>query len=133
MSPQPSSLPVASSSPAFINHPAPIADHTGERFIIMGGGKGAAAIEPWVACDELFRMDRAATVAWIASGELISIAKVIAFDLDNRTCRDATDEIAREVMTAWADDGEPLSDWQYEFVEMHVGLAAAAAFGRRAA
>lgn len=132
MSPQPAALPVAS-SPAFINHAAPIADHTGERFIIMGGGKGPAAIEPWVACDELFRMDRAATVAWIASGELTSIAHVIAFDLANRSCRDATSEIAREVMTAFADDGEPLSDWQYAFVELHVGIVAANAFGRRVA
>lgn len=127
-----STLPVAS-SPSFINHAAPIADHSGERFIIMGGGKGPASIEPWVACDELFRMDRAATVSWIASGELTSIARVIAFDLSNRSCRDATSEIAAAVMTAWADDGEALSDWQFEFVEMHVGFVAANAFGRRVA
>lgn len=100
-----------------------------ERFIIMGG----VAIDPWVACDEIFKMDRAATVDWIARGELTSIGQVIGIDLAHGSCRDATVEIAREVMTRWGDDGEALSDWQIEFIEFHLGIGVAVGFGRRAA
>ncbi len=99
-----------------------------ERFIILGAGE-----QPWVCCDEIFKMDRFNTVKWIASGEFTKIAKVIGFDLDKGTCRDATLEIATEVMTRWAHDGEPLSDWQYEFVELHVSMNAARSFRREAA
>lgn len=100
-----------------------------ERFIICGG----TSIEPWVAADEIFQMDRFSTIKWIAAGELEDIAKVIAFDLTNGTCRDATKEIASEVMTRWAHQGEPLSDWQYDFVERHVSMNAARSFAREVA
>lgn len=97
-----------------------------ERFIICGGTN----IGLWVAADEITKMDRFEAIRWIAAGELTDVAKVIAFDLDNGTCRDATREIAAEVMTRWATNGEPLKDWQYEFVEHHVSMQAARSFQR---
>lgn len=95
-----------------------------ERFIILGG----SSIELWVVADEIFKFDRHATVQWIASGEFEGVSKVIAFDLDNGTCRDATREIAAEVMTRWATNGEPLKSWQVEFIEFHVSMQAARSF-----
>lgn len=97
-----------------------------ERFIICGGN----GIEPWCAADEIFKMDHHATVEWIASGELTSIAQVIGFDLTTGKCRDATKDIARDVMERWAVNGDPLKDWQYEFVELHVSMQAARSFRR---
>lgn len=100
---------------------------TTERFIICGAGE-----QPWVCCDEFFKMDRFATIAWIASGEFRKVAQVIAFDLTTGKCRDASEEIAREVMTRWAHSGEPLESWQYEYVELNVGTRAARSFLRAA-
>lgn len=110
-SPSPASAPLPQPSPS-------------ERFIVMGG----TSIEPWVACDEIFKMDRTATIAWIARGEFHDVSKVLAFDLQNGTCRDATTEIVADVMTCWADADEFLDEWQYEFVELHAGILAARAF-----
>lgn len=101
----------------------------GERFIICGGN----GIEPWVAEDEILKMDRESAIDWIAAGNLEDVALVIAFDLSNGTCRDATSEIGREVMTRWAHEGEIIADWQRDFVERHVSIQAANSFAREAA
>lgn len=95
-----------------------------ERFIVFCGKN----IKPWIYTDE--PADRDATVDLIASGEALDLVKVIAFDVSAGTCRDATQEIATEVMTRWAHDGEPLSYQQYEFVEQTVGTRAARSFLR---
>lgn len=106
------------------NRRSVLADTNTERFIICGGTN----IGLWVACDQIAQMDRFETIAWIARGELKDVAKVIAFDLTNGTCRDATREIAAEVMTRWATNGEPLKSWQVEFLEFHVSMQAARSF-----
>lgn len=100
-----------------------------ERFLILGG----EAISPWVCADEPFKLDRFNAIKWIAGGEFKGVSKIVAFDLANGTCRDATEELARDVMTRWAHEGEPLADWQYDFVEQHVGVNAARTFAREVA
>jgi len=100
----------------------------GERFIILAG----TCIEPWVAADEVFKMDRFNAVKFVASGEVKNIAKVVAFNLKAGTCRDATAEIAADVMDRWAIDDDELSDWQLEFVELHMSMQAARSFRRAA-
>lgn len=101
---------------------------TTERFIVLCG----QTIEPWVYTDEPFKMDRKATVDLVASGEPRSVAQIIAFDVAAGTCRDATKEIAREVMDHWADAGEPLTYSQREFMEFHISVRAANSFAQAA-
>jgi hypothetical protein len=43
-----------------------------------------------------------------------------------------TEDIAWEVSAVWSRDGEPLSDWQQDFIEQIIGLEAARAFPRAA-
>lgn len=95
-----------------------------ERFIVLCGTQ----IEPWVYTDEPFKMTREKTVDLLASGEALSMCKVVGFDLDKGTCRDATKEIATEVVNIWAHDGEPLSFSKREFVELQIGIRAANQF-----
>lgn len=73
-------------------------------------------------------MNRATTVREIAEGQFKSLTRV----LEVATGADVTADLARDVMTRWAHDGEPLSDWQRDFVELHVGLQAANSFRRAA-
>lgn len=77
-------------------------------------------------------LGRAETIADIASGQLDNVIQVIECDVAAGTSRDVTPEIAREVMTIWADEGEPLDAWQRDFVEQLVSIAAADAFVRAA-
>jgi len=46
---------------------------------------------------------------------------------------DRSDEAFRAVMTAMANNAEPLTDNQYEFIELHVSMQAAQSFRRIAA
>ena len=100
-----------------------------ERFLICAGSDN----ELWVCCDDISKMDRFNTIAWIARGEFNGVSKVIAFDLAKGTARDASREIAVEVMTRWAHEGEPLTDWQVEYIEQQVSVQAANSFEREAA
>lgn len=76
--------------------------------------------------------NRATTVKDIADGQFKDLLHVLECNFVD-PCRDATKDIARDVMTVWADNAEPLAQWQIEFVEMHVGFQAAASFVRAAA
>jgi len=76
--------------------------------------------------------DRRTTVADIASGEIEDVVQILELNPVEGTCRDVTEDIARDVMTAWADDAEPLLCWQYEFVEQFVSMQAAQSFQRAA-
>lgn len=67
--------------------------------------------------------DRATVVHDIATGQYEDLVSVV-----NSNGDDVTKEIAREVMTVWADRGEPLSAWQRDFVEQLVSIEAANAF-----
>lgn len=48
------------------------------------------------------------------------------------TAEDRSEEAFRAVMTQFANEGEPLTDNQYEFVEEHVSMQAAQSFRRAA-
>lgn len=100
-----------------------------ERFIICAGSEQ----ELWVCCDDIAKMDRFNTIAWIARGEFKGVSKVIAFDLSKGTSRDASKEIAVDVMSRWAHEGEPLTEWQVEYIELNVSVQAANSFAREAA
>lgn len=77
-------------------------------------------------------MDRKTTIEDIAAGQFGGMLQVIEFNPDEHTSRDVTEDIARDVMTVWASEGDTLSDWKFEFVELHVGFRAANSFRRAA-
>lgn len=73
-------------------------------------------------------LDRATVVKDIADGQYEGLTQVIEINPVEGTCRDVTEDIAFEVSALWSRDGEPLSDWQRDFIEQTIGLAAARAF-----
>jgi hypothetical protein len=81
---------------------------------------------------KLSDLDRATVIKDIADGQYEGLTQVIEFNPAEGICRDVTEDIAREVMTLWARQGEPLRNWQYEFVELHVSMQAAQSFRRAA-
>lgn len=99
-----------------------------ERFIICAGSK----ITPWCCAEDIFEMDRSATISWIAAGNNEHVSRVVMVDLANGKSADVTPEIFDSVCDRFADDGEPLSEWAYSFVEAHRGLVAARYFRRAA-
>lgn len=84
--------------------------------------------------NNLIDLTRSQTVADIAGGEIATrdIIQVIEFNLNAGTSRDVTRDFALEVMTAWAERGEPLTEDEYEFVDMFVSTQAANSFRRAA-
>ena len=79
-------------------------------------------------------LDRATTVKDIATAQLEGVTQVLECNPVEGTCRDVTEDIARDVMQVWADQAEPLAYWQRVFLESHIGVQATrAAFGREAA
>lgn len=87
----------------------------------------------YIAERDVCDMDRATTIRDIADAQYDRLAQVIEINPVEGTCRDVTEDIAREVMTVFASQGEPLSRWQRDFVEQHVGMQAAASFPMEAA
>ena len=81
---------------------------------------------------EIGSLDRAATVALIALGEWEGLSQVLECNPVEGTCRDVTEDFARDVSDIWAQDGEPLDDWQREFVEAHLGVSFANQFAQAA-
>ncbi len=77
-------------------------------------------------------LDRATTIKDIASGEIEDLVQVLECNPVEGICRDVTTDIAREVMEVWANNGEPISNRQKNFIELHVSLSAARAFRRAA-
>lgn len=73
-------------------------------------------------------MGREATIKDIAAGQFENLTRV----LELPTGADVSEDLAKEVMTIWADAGEPLTYRQYEFVESFVGTRAARSFLRAA-
>ncbi|WP_022723388.1 hypothetical protein [Rhodopseudomonas sp. B29] len=84
--------------------------------------------------NNLTDLSRSETITDIVSGEIDpkAVCQIIEIDLDAGTSRDATKDIARAVMTRWADRAEPLSQDEYEFVESFVSIQAANSFRRAA-
>ena len=98
------------------------------HLVICNSRTGAYAAER-----DLCDLDRATTVKDIAEGQFGGdIAAIIEFNPVEGTSRDATEDIASAVMTRWAGNGEPLSDWKLNFVESHIGIQAALSFRRAA-
>jgi len=93
---------------------------TSERFITFYNGGDRPYIHP----DH--PMTRAEAVNHV-KGDYESLHSVISFEI-GKPSRDVTKEIVAEVVEIWDDRGEPINFRQYEFVELHLGLAAARAF-----
>jgi hypothetical protein len=85
---------------------------------------------PYVVEREVCDMDRATTLQHIKEGQFGSLARVIEFNTAEFSSRDVTEDMARDAMLAWALNDEPLTEWQYEFVDMHVSTQAANSFQR---
>lgn len=77
-------------------------------------------------------LDRGSVVSLIASGEYEDLKQVLECNPAEGICRDVTEDICNEVCDRFADNGEPLTSWQYEFVEFTRGTAAANSFARAA-
>ncbi|MDB5726633.1 MAG: hypothetical protein JWQ16_3387 [Novosphingobium sp.] len=77
-------------------------------------------------------LDRASTIQDIAAGQIEDLVQVIEVNVGEHTSRDVTEDVAREVMNVWANEAEPLRDWQYTFVEMFISKQAADSFRRAA-
>jgi len=86
----------------------------------------------YVSPRPLSDLDRATTIKDIASGEIEDLVQVLECNPVEGICRDVTTDIAREVMDVWANNGEPISNRQKNFIELHVSLSAARAFRRAA-
>lgn len=95
-------------------------------YIVTTGHSGGAYLPERNVAD----LDRATTVNDIADRQYDDVLQVLECDLVERLCSDATISIAWEVSEIWADRGEPLSDWQEDFLERTIGLDAALAFPR---
>ena len=77
-------------------------------------------------------MDRATTLRHITEGQFEGLTQVIEINPVECICRDVTEDFALDVMRIWARSGEPLTDWQREYVELHVSVQAANSFRRAA-
>lgn len=95
-----------------------------EQFFILRGRH-----EPYISGD---LVDRATVIVDVAE-DVENLRQVIAIDLVNGTCRDATDDITSVVINRWAEDGKELSRKQRDFVAMCRGEAFANAFRVEAA
>lgn len=104
--------------------PAPLTDRP--AYLVVSQ-IGASAYVPEVNVPE---MDRRIVVRDIAKRQYVAVSQVLELNVTAGTCRDVFDEVAREVMTFWADEGQPLESWQYEFVEMNISIQAARSFQR---
>ncbi|MBN8968970.1 MAG: hypothetical protein J0G95_10975 [Rhizobiales bacterium] len=77
-------------------------------------------------------LDRATTIKDIANGEYEGVKQVLRFNPVEHTCDDVTSEIALAVSEIWDSEGEPLFDWQRDFIEQTIGIEAAHSFPRAA-
>lgn len=78
------------------------------------------------------QMDRKTVARDIADAQYDDLLQVLECNPAEGTCRDVTEDICTDAVAIWADEGEPLKDWQYEFAELHIGTAAANEFRRAA-
>lgn len=100
----------------------PIKDHM--AYIVVCDGSDGGYLPERKVSD----LDRATVVKDIADGQYEGLTQVIEINPVEGTCRDVTEDIAWEVSALWSRDGEPLSDWQRDFIEQTIGIAAARAF-----
>lgn len=93
-------------------------------YLLVAADKGGAYLPERKLSD----LDRATTVKDIAAGQYEDLIQVIELNPVEGICRDVTEDMAWEVSAIWSANGEPLSDWQRDFIEQTIGLAAARAF-----
>lgn len=77
-------------------------------------------------------LDRKTTVKDIAEAQWDDVLQVIECSPAEHACLDVTKDIALDVSEVWADRGEPLADWQLDFIERHLGIETARHFRRAA-
>ncbi len=78
-------------------------------------------------------LDRATTIRDIAQAQYEGVVQVLECNPVEGICRDCTDDIMDAVVDLWADEGEPVADWQFNIIEQTKGFEAANAFAREAA
>lgn len=78
-------------------------------------------------------MDRKTVVQKIAECHFEELVQVLECNPVEHICDDVTKDLAWEVSALWSEYGEPLDDWQRDFIEQTIGLEAANAFPRAAA
>lgn len=98
------------------------------HFVKCDFGKGGVAFIERDIAD----MDLETTVADIASGQIDNVLAVYETCEEGPIFRDVTEDIAKAVMAVWADEDQPLQDWQHSFVELFVSVTAANSFRRAA-
>lgn len=76
--------------------------------------------------------DRASVVKDIAEGQYGWLQRVLEVNPVEGICRDCTEDVALSVSEIWADRGEPLTEFQRDFIEEQLGLDAARYFPRAA-
>lgn len=94
--------------------------------VICRAKDGAEYVAERCTCD----LSRQCTVQDIADGQVENVLQVLECNPVEGICNDVTDEIAKAVMTVWADGGEALTYSQYNFVETLVSTRAARSFLR---
>lgn len=97
-------------------------------YLVICSDKGAE----YVAEREMSEMDSGTTLRDIAAGEWTNLSRVLVINPVEHICSDVTEEFTRSVMNLWANNDEPLTDWQRDFIEQHVSIQAANSFRRAA-
>ncbi len=86
----------------------------------------------YVAERDLTHMSSQGTLRDLAAGEWRRVSRILVFNPAEHICSDVTEDFARSVMNVWAAGGEPLTDFQRDFIEQHVSIQAANSFPRAA-
>lgn len=105
---------------------AKIADHM--AYIVVRDHPGGAFIPE----QNVGELDRKAVAKDIADGQHDDLIQVLEINPVEGTCRDVTADIAMDVSSIWTESGEPLQDWQRDFIEKICGFEVANAFPRAA-
>jgi hypothetical protein len=77
-------------------------------------------------------LDRATTIRDIAQAQYEGVVQVLECNPVEHICNDVTEDIMNAVCELWAEDGEPVADWQIEIIEQTRGIEAANSFARAA-
>lgn len=88
---------------------------------------------PYIRERDIADCSRRETIKDIASGELTDVIQVFEINPVENICNDVTVDIAWGVSEFLAADGEPLNDYQRDYIEQTIGLEAARAFPREMA
>lgn len=79
-------------------------------------------ITPWLFTETPVTREQAISLIVDGDVDLKSFHSVIAYDVESHWSDDVTDSIVMAVVNKWADQGEPLSAKQRDFVERFMGV-----------